>query len=126
MRGSEFEAVTPTMSRSRRSAKTTTKLIDSIRAVEVEEYKRSRLVYHKAAKESVEKEIRRLKAAFNRGVKWKELDVNPLASVKGPRGVRSVAVKFYDREAMRRLYRANRHVLRHGCSWLTLGYAGEK
>ncbi len=33
--------------------------------------------------------------------------MNPLASVKAPRGVRSVAVKFYDRAAMRRLYRAN-------------------
>lgn len=81
--------------------------IDSNRAVEVEQYKRSRLLDDKAAKETVGKEIRRLKAAFNRGVEWKELDVNPLASVKAPRGVRSVAVKFYDRTAMRRLYRAN-------------------
>lgn len=78
-----------------------------IRAVEIEHYKRSRLLDDKAAKETVGKEIRRLKAAFNRGVEWKELDVNPLTSVKAPRGVRSVAVKFYDREAMRRLYRAN-------------------
>lgn len=53
------------------------------------------------------KEIRRLKAAFTRGVEWKELDMNPLASVKAPRGVRSVAVKFYDRAAMRSLYRAH-------------------
>jgi integrase len=81
--------------------------IDSIRAVEVEQYKRSRLLDDKAAKETVRKEIRRLKAAFNRGVEWKELDVNPLAAVKAPRGVWSVAVKFYNRAAMRRLYRAN-------------------
>jgi len=81
--------------------------IDSIRAVEVEQYKRSRLLDDKAAKETVGKEIRRLKAAFNRGVEWKELDVNSLSSVKAPRGVRSLAVKFYDRAAMRRLYRAN-------------------
>ncbi|WP_294994312.1 tyrosine-type recombinase/integrase [uncultured Stenotrophomonas sp.] len=81
--------------------------IDGIRPVEVEHYKRSRLLDDKAAKETVGKEIRRLKAAFNRGVEWKELDVNPLACVKAPRGVRSVAVKFYDRAAMRRLYRAN-------------------
>lgn len=52
------------------------------------------------------KEIRWLKAAFNRGVELKELDVNPLASMKAPRGVPSVAVKFYDRAAMRRLCRA--------------------
>jgi integrase len=81
--------------------------IDSIRAVEVEQYKRSRLLDDRAAKETVGKEIRRLKAAFNRGVEWKELDVNPLAAVKAPRGVRSVAVRFYDRAAMRQLYRAN-------------------
>ncbi|WP_419403817.1 tyrosine-type recombinase/integrase [Stenotrophomonas rhizophila] len=81
--------------------------IDSIRAVEVEQYKRSRLLDDKAAKETVGKEIRRLKAAFNRGVEWKELDINPLAPVKTPRGVRIVAVKFYDRAAMRRLYWAN-------------------
>lgn len=81
--------------------------IDSIRAVQVEQYKRFRLLDDKAAKETVGKEIRRLKAAFNRGIEWKELDVNPLASVKGPRGVRSVAVKFYDRAAMCRLYREN-------------------
>ncbi|CAH0155421.1 Tyrosine recombinase XerC [Stenotrophomonas lactitubi] len=81
--------------------------INSIRAIEVEQYKASRLLDDKAAKETVGKEIRRLKAAFKRGVEWRELDVNPLASVKAPRGVRNVAVRFYDREAMRRLYRAN-------------------
>lgn len=81
--------------------------IDSIRAFEIEQYKRSRLLDDKVTKETVGKDIRRLKAAFNRGVEWKELGVNPMASVRTPRGVRSVAVKFYDRTAMRRLYRAN-------------------
>lgn len=33
--------------------------------------------------------------------------MNPMAAVKAPRGVRSVAVKFYDRAAMRHLYQAN-------------------
>lgn len=95
--------------------------IDSIRAVEVEQYKRARLLDDKAAKETVGKEIRRLKAAFNRGVEWKELDVNPLASVKAPRGVRSVAVKFYDRAAMRRLYRANPE---RAPLWLFMAHTG--
>lgn len=81
--------------------------IDTIRPMEIEGYKRQRLVTDKAAPETVGKEIRRLQAAFNRGVEWKELDVNPLEVVKAPRGVRSVAVRFYDRQAMRRLYRAN-------------------
>ncbi len=40
--------------------------IDSIRAVEIEQYKRSRLLDDKAAKETVGKEIRRLKAALPR------------------------------------------------------------
>lgn len=98
-----------------------TRPIDSIRAVEVEQYKRSRLLDDKAAKETVGKDIRRLKAAFNRGVEWKELDVNPLASVKAPRGVRSVAVKFYDRAAMRRLYRANPAL---AALWLFMAHTG--
>lgn len=95
--------------------------VDSIRAVEVEQYKRTRLLDDKAAKETVGKEIRRLKAAFNRGVEWKELKVNPLALVRAPRGVRSVAVKFYDREAMRRLYRANP---RRAPLWLFMAHTG--
>jgi integrase len=82
--------------------------IDTIRSMEVETYKRDRLVKDKAAPETVGKEIRRLSAAFKRGVDWKELDVNPIEGVKAPRGVRDVAVRFYDRQAMRRLYKANR------------------
>lgn len=81
--------------------------IDTVRPMEIEQYKRVRLVDHKAAPETVGKEIRRLQAAFKRGVAWKELDYNPLEGVQAPRGVRSVAVKFYDRQAMRKLYRAN-------------------
>lgn len=81
--------------------------IDTIRPTEIEGYKRTRLVTDKAAPETVGKEIRRLQAAFRRGVEWKELDYNPLDGIKAPRGVRSVAVRFYDRSAMRKLYRAN-------------------
>lgn len=81
--------------------------IDTLRPMEMEGYKRDRLIGDKAAPETVGKEIRRLQAAFRRGVKWKELDFNPLENVKAPRGVRSVAVRFYDRDAMRKLYRAN-------------------
>lgn len=81
--------------------------IDTLRPIEVEAYKRDRLTTDKAAPETVGKEIRRLKAAFARGVEWKEIDVNPLESVKAPRGVKDAAVKFYTRDAMRRLYRAN-------------------
>lgn len=95
--------------------------IDTIRAMEVEQYKRGRLVDDKAAPETVGKEIRRLQAAFNRGVAWKELDVNPLENVTAPRGVRSVAVRFYDRPAMRKLYRAN---VARAPLWLFLAHTG--
>ncbi|HHA2518215.1 TPA: tyrosine-type recombinase/integrase [Stenotrophomonas maltophilia] len=95
--------------------------IDSIRAMEVEQYRCARLLDDKRARETVGKEIRRLKAAFNRGVEWKEIDVNPLASVKAPRGVRSVAVKPYDRAAMRLLYRANPE---RAPLWLFMAHTG--
>jgi len=95
--------------------------IDTIKAVEVEQYKRRRLVEDKAAPETVGKEVRRLAAAFKRGVTWKELDYNPFEGVKAPRGVRSVAVRFYDREAMRRLYRAN---VARAPLWLFMAHTG--
>lgn len=81
--------------------------IDSLRPVEMEAYKTDRLIADKAAPETVGKEMRRLQAAFRRGVKWKELDFNPLEEVTAPRGVRSVAVRFYSKEAMQALYAAN-------------------
>lgn len=95
--------------------------IDTIKPIEIEGYKRERLINDKAAPETVGKEIRRLQAAFKRGVQWKELDYNPFEAVKAPRGVRSVAVRFYDRKAMRRLYRAN---LQRAPLWLFLAHTG--
>lgn len=67
--------------------------IDTIRPVEIEAWKADRLKTR--APETVGKELRRFKAAFKRGIEWGELDKNPMTSVKAPRGVRSVAVKFY-------------------------------
>lgn len=95
--------------------------IDSLRPVEMEQYKRQRLIEDRAAPETVGKEIRRLQAAFKRGMEWKELDVNPLEGVKAPRGVRSVAVKFYSRDAMRKLYRANPE---RAPLWLFMAHTG--
>lgn len=95
--------------------------IDSIRPAEIEAYKRDRLVKDKAAAETVGKEIRRLSAAFKRGIAWGELDVNPLSATKAPRGVRDVAVRFYDRDAMRRLYKANRS---RAFLWMLLANTG--
>lgn len=95
--------------------------IDTIKPFEIEQYKRRRLMDDKAAPETVGKEIRRLQAAFRRGVGWQQLDVNPLEGIKAPRGVRSVAVRFYDRAAMRRLYRANPA---RAPLWLFLAHTG--
>lgn len=81
--------------------------IDTLRPTEVESYKAARLREDRAAPETVGKELRRLKAAFRRGVEWGELDVNPVDKVKAPRGARSVAVRFYEAADMRKLYAAN-------------------
>jgi integrase len=67
--------------------------IDSLRPAEIEQWKVDRLKTR--APETVGKELRRFKAAFKRGIEWEMLDVNPVKTVKAPRGVRSVAVKFY-------------------------------
>jgi integrase len=67
--------------------------IDTIKPVELETWKAERLKTH--ARETVGKELRRFKAACNRGMEWEVLDAHPFKSVKAPRGVRSVAVKFY-------------------------------
>lgn len=81
--------------------------IDTIRPDEVEDFKVRRLRDDGAAPETVGKEIRRLKAAFKRGVAWKQIDVNPVENIKAPRGVRDVEVEFYTVEAMAKLYEAN-------------------
>lgn len=81
--------------------------IDTITPFEIEQYKADRLTKNGAANETVGKELRRLKAAFKRGQGWGLFDVNPLASIKAPKGVRSVAVRFYDADALKKLYEAN-------------------
>ncbi len=81
--------------------------IDTIRPLEIEQYKADRMKLDGVAQETIGKEIRRLSAAFKRGVAWKEIDVNPLQDVQAPRGVRSVAVPFYAKADLRKLYKAN-------------------
>ena len=81
--------------------------IDQISTGELEQWKASRLTADKAAPETVGKEVRRLKTAFARGMDWGELDSNPMAKVKPPRGVRDVAVEYYDAVALTALYKAN-------------------
>jgi integrase len=95
--------------------------IDTLRPVEMESYKTDRLMVDKVARETVGKEVRRLQAAFRRGVKWKELDVNPLEEVQAPRGVRSVAVRFYSKAAMQALYEANPA---HAALWCFMAHTG--
>jgi len=81
--------------------------IDKIKPKEIEDWKTSRLMDDEAAPETVGKEIRRLKTAFKVGMEWEELDVNPVAKVKAPRGVRDVVVEFYTLEDLKALYEAN-------------------
>lgn len=81
--------------------------IDSLRREEINQYKKDRLTEDKAALETVGKEIRRLKAAFRRGITEKLIDVNPMEGIKAPKGVRSVAVRFYEKGDLAKLYKAN-------------------
>lgn len=80
--------------------------IDKVRPAEVEVWKADRL--STMSRETVGKEIRRLNTAFKRGIAWEELDANPIARVSAPRGVRSVAVKFYSQADMKKLGSTNR------------------
>ena len=81
--------------------------IDSLKREELNSYTNDRLTKDKASRETVGKEVRRLKAAFNAGIEMEHLEANPMKAIKAPRGVRSVAVKFYDKTALSKLYKAN-------------------
>lgn len=59
------------------------------------------------APETVGREVRAIKAMYRRGVRWKELPTNPAADLEVPRGVRSVAVEFYEVADLRKLYEAS-------------------
>lgn len=80
--------------------------IDTIRPTEIETWKAERLKTH--ARETVGKELRRFKAALNRGMAWKEIDANPFKAVKAPRGARAVAVKFYTKGQVAKLAETRR------------------
>ncbi|HGM5875900.1 TPA: hypothetical protein ACKP4S_000360 [Stenotrophomonas maltophilia] len=81
--------------------------IDTMRPMEMESYKTDRPTKSKVVPETVGKEVRGLQAALRRGVRWMELDFNPLEKTQSPRGVRGVAVRFYTADAMQQLYAAN-------------------
>lgn len=81
--------------------------IDTIQPTDFVKYTTERLSVDRVAKETVGKEIRRLKAAIKRGIGWKQFTHNPLEGVTAPKGVRSVAVRFYDAKALNALYQAN-------------------
>ncbi len=81
------------------------KSVDAISPKAIESWKIARLKTH--APETVGKEIRRLKAAFARGIAWKEIDTNPTEHVSAPRGVLDVAVSFYTTAQIAKLYKAN-------------------
>lgn len=67
--------------------------IDKITVREIEDWKKDRLKTR--SRETVGKELRRFKAALNKGMEQGEIDANPFAKVTAPKGARSVAVRFY-------------------------------
>jgi integrase len=81
--------------------------IDSIRPDEAEDYVICRIRDDEAAPETVGKEVRRLKTAFKRGIAWRQIDVDPMETVKAPKGVRDVAVEFYTHADLAKLYETN-------------------
>ncbi|NKJ21963.1 tyrosine-type recombinase/integrase [Dyella sp. SG609] len=81
--------------------------IDTITTMEIEAHKARRLTKDRAAKETVSKELRRFRTAIRRGMRWKLFQVDPMEGVEIPRGVRSVAVKFYGKKELVKLYEAN-------------------
>jgi integrase len=91
--------------------------IDTIRPTEIEAWKAERLKTR--APETVGKELRRFKAALNRGVELEEIDANPFKPVSAPRGARSVAVKFYTAAEIGRLAETP-----HGALWRFLACTG--
>lgn len=80
--------------------------IDTIKPTEIEQWKAERLANR--APETVGKELRRFKAALNRGVEWGEIDANPFRAVSAPRGARAVAVRFYTAGEVGRLAETRR------------------
>lgn len=91
--------------------------IDTLSASEIEKWKAERLATH--SPETVGKELRRFKSAFNRGMELEEIDRNPFKAVKAPRGARSVAVRFYSVADMRKLGKGPR-----GALWRFLAHTG--
>jgi len=81
--------------------------VDTITTMELEAHKARRLTKDRAAKETVSKELRRFRTAIRRGMRWKLFQVDPMDGVEIPRGVRSVAVKFYGKKELIKLYEAN-------------------
>lgn len=73
------------------------------------------------APETAGKEMRRIKAAFRRGVILREIDANPCEHVKAPRGVRSVAVEWYTDADMRKLAKSSGQ---RAPLWLFAAYTG--
>lgn len=89
--------------------------LDAIQPRDVEAWKQKRLQSTpKVATNTVIKELRTLKAVFNRALKWRVITENPIAGVEGPRVLDSKPVLFYTAEELRRLYDACREKVNGG------------
>lgn len=89
--------------------------LDAIQARDVEAWKQKRLqAVPRVATATVIKELRTLKAVFNRAVKWRVIPENPIAGVEGPRQLNSKPVLFYTATELQRLYDACRQKVNNG------------
>jgi integrase len=91
--------------------------LDQIDTRLVEAYKASRTA--KAA--TIVKEIRTLKAMFNRAVKWDILPVSPIHQVSGPRLLDSKPPRWYTVDELQRLYK---HSPAHAPIWQFMANTG--
>lgn len=82
--------------------------LDEIRPRDVETWKQKRLAPGDDAPKTatVVKELRTLKAMFNRAVAWEEIQRNPIEHVSEPRGLDSKPPRFYTADELAAIYAA--------------------
>jgi integrase len=83
--------------------------LEELSPFEIESWKMHRLKLNGAKPETVNKELRTLKAMLNQAVAWDVLESNPAKEVKSIKSTRSDAPPFYSVEQLQELYAFSIH-----------------
>lgn len=83
----------------------------------IERWKAHRMTV--VSRESVAKELRTLKALFQKAVEWGEIDKNPAQYVEAPKSLQSEPIVWYSKAELRLLYKKF-----HGLTWRLLANTG--